>query len=265
MFPKLISLGPITLHTYGLMAAIGMLVGIAIAAHLAPRVGLERNQMWNLGVYIALGALFGGKLLLFAYDWRFYSANPGQLFTLRSLQTGGAYYGGIVFGILTAWLYARRYQLGFARVADIFAPGVAIGTAFGRIGCFSAGCCWGKPTELPWAVTFTDPYAAQIVDVPLYTPLHPSQLYESAALVGIFAALLGLWHRRRFDGQIFVAFLLLYAAARFGLEFFRGDPRGPMVLGGWLTTPQAMSLVMVAFALVFAWRQRRSAQLTDAR
>ncbi|MFQ5927950.1 MAG: prolipoprotein diacylglyceryl transferase [Terriglobia bacterium] len=264
MFPKLISLGPITLHTYGLMAAIGMLVGIATAARLAPRVGLDRNQMWNLGVYIALTALLGGKLLLAVYDWSYYSANPRELFSLRSIQSGGAYYGGILFGIFMAWLYAHRNQLGFARVADVFAPGVALGTAFGRIGCFSAGCCWGKPTSLPWAVTFTDPYAARVVGVPLYTPIHPSQLYESAALFVIFAALLWLWRRRRFDGQIFAAFLFLYGSARFLLEFFRGDPRGGTVLGGSLTTPQALSLVMVVAALLFAWYQRRLPQPADA-
>ena len=266
MFPKLVSLGPIALHTYGLMAALGLLAGIYTAVRLSPRAEIDRNQVWNLGVYIALAALFGGKLFLILLDWRYYSANPREIFSLRSLQAAGVYYGGILFGALMAYLYARRYQLGFGRAADVFAPGLALGTAIGRIGCFSAGCCWGKPTDVAWAVTFTHPYAERVTGVPLHTRLHPTQLYESVVLLGIFAVLLWLWRRRRFDGQVFAAFLALYAAARFGLEFFRGDPRGT-VLAGWLSRPQAMSLVVLVLAVAYAWHQRRreASRPVDAR
>lgn len=256
MYPKLVTLGPITLHTYGLLAAIGLLVGIYTATRLAPRAQLSRQQMWNLGVYIALAALLGGKLLLLVFDWRYYTANPAEIFSLRSLQAGGVYFGGIAFGVAMAYFYARRYQLGFARVADVFAPGVALGTAIGRVGCFSAGCCWGKPTDVPWAVTFTDPYSARIVGVPLHTPLHPTQLYEAVVLLGIFALLLWLWRQPRFAGQVFAAFLLLYGAARFGLEFFRGDPRGS-VLGGSLSMPQVLSIAVCVIAVLFWWQCRR--------
>jgi len=256
MYPKLVTLGPVTLHTYGLLAAIGLLVGIYTATRLAPRAQLNRQQIWNLGVYIALAALLGGKLLLLAFDWRYYTAYPAEIFSLRSLQAGGVYFGGIAFGVAMAYLYARRYQLAFARVADVFAPGVVVGTAIGRVGCFFAGCCWGKPTDLPWAVTFTDPYSARIVGVPLYTPLHPTQLYEAAALLGIFLLLLWLWRKPHFQGQVFAAFLLLYAGARFVLEFFRGDPRGSM-FGGALSTPQALSSALFVIAALFWWQCRR--------
>jgi len=256
MYPKLITLGPITLHTYGLLAAIGLLVGIYIATRLAPGAQLSRQQMWNLGVYIAFAALLGGKLLLLLFDWRYYTAYPAEIFSLRSLQAGGVYFGGVVFGVAVAYFYARHYQLSFGRVADVFAPGVALGTAIGRVGCFSAGCCWGKPTDLPWAVTFTDPYSARLVGVPLNIPLHPTQLYEAAALLVIFVFLLWLWRRHSFEGQIFAAFILLYAAARFGLEFFRGDPRSKL-LGGLLSAPQAISIALVVGAAIFWWWQRR--------
>lgn len=261
MFPKLVSIGPLTLHTYGLMAALGLLVGIFTAVRLAPRVELDRQQMYNLGVYMALAALLGGKAMLFVLDWRYYSAHPREIFSLRSLQAGGVYYGGVLFGLLVMWLYARRHLLNFGRVADVFAPGVALGTAFGRLGCFSAGCCWGKPTAVAWAVTFTDPYAAGIVGVPLHTKLHPAQLYEAAVLLAIFGVLLWLWRRRKWDGHIFVSFLLLYAATRFGLEFFRGDPRGSV---GPLSTPQALSIVLFVAALAYGWHRRRQVHLADA-
>ncbi len=105
-------------------------------------------------------------------------------------------------------------------------------------------------------MTFTNPYSARLVGVPLYIPLHPTQLYEAAALLVIFVFLLWLWRRRSFDGQIFAAFILLYAAARFGLEFFRGDPRSKL-LGGLLSAPQAISIALVVLAAVFWWWQRR--------
>lgn len=263
MFPKLVAIGPITLHTYGLMAVIGLLAGIYTAVWLAPRARLDRDQVWNLGVYIALAALLGGKLVLFVFDWDYYSAYPREILSIRSLQAGGVYYGGIFFGALLAYLYARRYQIGFARVADVFAPGVALGTGLGRIGCFFAGCCWGKPSLVPWAVAFTDPYAERIVGVPLRVRLHPTQLYEAAALLAIFSALLWFWRRRSFEGEIFAAFLLLYAPVRYGLEFFRGDPRGGLLLGGWLTTAQALSVVLFAVGVVYARHQRLRARLTD--
>jgi len=256
MFPRLITIGPVTLHTYGLLAALGLLVAIFTAVRLAPRAGLDRQKIYNLGVYTALAGLLGGKVMLFLIDWQYYSAHPRELFSLRSLQAGGMYYGGILFGLLVVWLYSRSRQLGFARVADVFAPGVALGTAVGRIGCFAAGCCWGKATNLAWAVTFTDPYAYRIVGVPLHTPLHPTQLYEAAVLSLIAGSLFWLWRRRAFEGQIFAAFLLLYGFARFWLEFLRGDPRGT-VLGGQLSVPQALSIVLVLAGAVYFWHQRR--------
>lgn len=266
MHPKLVTIGPVTLHTYGLLAAIGLLVGIYAAVRLASRHGLNRPQIWNLGVYIALAALLGGKLVLFLYDWRYYSQNPREMLSLRALQAGGVYYGGIFFGALLAYLYARRHQLGFGLLADIFAPGLALGTAIGRLGCFSAGCCYGRETHLAWAVTFTDPYAARIVGVPLNTPLHPTQLYEAALLLAIFAGLLWFWHRRRYDGEVFVAFLLLYALARFGLEFFRGDSLDRPIWLGWMTTPQLLSLILFVVGAAYAvYRRRHAAGPADAR
>lgn len=257
MFPRLFTFGDFfTLHTYGLLVALAFLVGIYTARRYAPRIGASPDAMWNLGIYMALAGLLGAKVFLLLSEWNYYSSHPREIFSVRSLQAGGVYYGGIFFAVLLVYLYARRCHLGFARVADVFAPGVALGTAMGRLGCFSAGCCWGKPTQVAWAVTFTDPYAARIVGVPLHTALHPTQLYEAATLLGIFAALRWLWRRRSFDGQIFAAYLMLYAMARFIIEFFRGDPRGGFFFSGALSLPQTVSVLLFIAAGLFWFHHR---------
>lgn len=258
MFPRLFSLGDfLTVHTYGLLVAIALLVGIYTAARFAPRIGVAREIVWNLGVYMALAALVGAKLFLILSEWSYYASHPGDIFSWSTLHAGGVFYGGLLCAIAVAAYYTWRYQLHFPALSDVYAPGIALGHAVGRLGCFSAGCCWGKPTDLPWAVTFTDPYSAQVVGVPLGVPLHPTQLYESLTEAIIFAALLLLWRRRRFSGQIFASYLMLYSAARFGLEFFRGDPRGPFFFDGALSLPQVLSLVLFAVGAIYWLIQRR--------
>ena len=171
----------------------------------------------------------------------------------------------MLFAVALAVWYARRYNLGFAPLADAYAPGLALGHAIGRLGCFSAGCCWGKPTDAAWAVTFTNPYSSDLVGVPLGIPLHPTQLYESVAEAFIFLLLVWLWRRRRFSGQIFAAYLMLYSVARFLNEFFRNDPRGGFLFDGALSVPQAFSIALFAVAGLFFWVQRsRSAAAAHA-
>jgi phosphatidylglycerol:prolipoprotein diacylglycerol transferase len=131
----------------------------------------------------------------------------------------------------------------------VLAPGVAIGQAIGRLGCFAAGCCYGRAADVPWAVTFHDVYATRQVGTPIDTPLHPTQLYESAATLAIFIFLRWLSGRKRFDGQVTLAYILLYAVARFVIEFYRGDAARGMVLGGWLSTSQFIAILMVLAVL----------------
>ena len=148
--------------------------------------------------------------------------------------------------------------------ADALAPGVVLGQAIGRLGCFAAGCCWGKPTSLPWAVTFTDVYASRAVGTPMDTPLHPSQLYESGAAFLIFAFLLWLLPRKRFDGQVTLAYVALYSAVRFGLEFLRGDPERGSWFGGTLSTSQVIAIVLLLGTAVLLPRLRRTRALATA-
>ncbi|MFQ5662954.1 MAG: prolipoprotein diacylglyceryl transferase [Terriglobia bacterium] len=257
MLPKLFTLGDLfTLHTYGLLVALGLLVGIYTAGRFAPRIGVARETVWNLGVYMALAALLGAKLMMMAIEWRYFYAYPREIFSSATLHAGGTFYGGLLFAVALAVGYAWRYKLDFASLGDVYAPGIAIGHVLGRLGCFSAGCCWGKPTDLPWAVTFTNPYSAQIVGVPLGVRLHPTQLYEAFAEAAIFTVLVLLWRRRRFPGQILASYLMLYAVARFIIEFFRGDPRGGFLFGGTLSIQQGLSVVVLVAAGLF-WLEKR--------
>jgi phosphatidylglycerol:prolipoprotein diacylglycerol transferase len=253
-------LGPtITLHTYGVLLAIAFLAGLWVAARQAKRAGLDANRITDMAVWVLIAGLVGAKVLLVALDWRYYARNPREL--LSVFQSGGVFYGGLAAGILVAWWYARRHHLAGWATADVLAPGVILGQAIGRLGCFSAGCCWGKPTHLPWAVTFTNITAARQVGTPMDTPLHPTQLYESFGAFLIFFFLLWLARRKHFDGQVTLAYVALYSALRFAIEFVRGDPDRGTWFHGAVSTSQLIAIVLlIAVALVFP-RLRRTQRL----
>src|SRR5215469_12077165 len=180
MFPKLISIGRFFIPTYGTLVAIGFLLGLWIAVRLAKRAKLPAEPVTNLAIYCALAGLVGAKLFMILFDFQQYWNDPASLFTLNTLQAAGVYQGGFLLALLTAILYIRHNHLPAFETCDVFAPGVALGQAIGRIGCFAAGCCRGTACNRPWAVTFTNIQAHDLTDVPLGIPLHPAQLYEAA-------------------------------------------------------------------------------------
>lgn len=258
MFPRLFTIGDsVTLHTYGLMMASALLVGIYVSSRFARRAGLDPGTVWNLGVYMALAGLLGSKLLLVLSVWSTNSGNVREFFSLNTLFAGGVWYGGLLLATTVCGVYAWWNRMSFAALGDVYSPGVAAGYALGRLGCFSAGCCWGKPLEAAWAVTFTDPYSARVVGVPLGIPLHPTQLYSAAASALIFLLLVFLWRRRRFNGQIFAAYMMLYAVARFAIEFYRGDPRGDYFFNGALSQAQTICIALFVVAGLLGFYQRR--------
>jgi len=260
-FPE-VTLGPlhlgptITIHTYGVLLAIAFLVGLWVVSRQAKREGLDSGRITDLGVWVLIAGLLGAKALLVLLDWRYFGRNPRELFAI--FQSGGVFYGGLVAGVGVAWWYVRRHHLPGWRTADVLAPGVIIGQAIGRLGCFAAGCCWGKPTAVPWAVRFTDAYAARAVGTPLDIPLHPAQLYESAACFLIFFFLLWLAPRKRFHGQVVLAYVASYSVVRFTLEFLRGDPDRGTWLRGVLSTSQLIALLLVVGVVLALPRVRRS-------
>jgi phosphatidylglycerol:prolipoprotein diacylglycerol transferase len=265
MFPRLFSIGPFDLPTYGVLVATGLLLGLYVAARLGEREGLQRDEVYNLGIYVALAGILGSKLALILQERRRYFADPAELFSMATLQSGGVFYGGLILALLVGLWYTRRRQFPFLKTADAFAPGIAIGHAIGRLGCFSAGCCWGLPTTLPWGVTFTDPHSHATVGVPLGVPLHPTQLYESAAELAIFVFLYSHYRKKQFDGQMLGWYLLLYSSARFLVEFLRHhDPEA--VLWGTLSDAQLISLVLVGIGGWLLWaRPHRRQQASLAR
>ncbi len=246
MYPRLFELGPITVYTYGVLLAAAYLAGLQLARVRASARGLDANRILDLGIYIIISALIGAKLLLLVTDFRTFSANPRELLTLA--RSGGVFYGGLILAVAVALLYIRRIGLPLWTTCDVFAPGIALGHVVGRFGCLFAGCCYGKPTTLPWGITFTDPFAAANVGTPLNQALHPTQLYEAGAEFLILVVL--LWTERKgrpFAGRTFWLYMLLYAISRFIIEFYRGDERGTV---GMLSTSQFISVLLAPLAIV---------------
>jgi phosphatidylglycerol:prolipoprotein diacylglycerol transferase len=257
------SWGPLTLHTYGVLLAAAFIAGLWVVTLQAKRAGLDAGRIADMAVYVLIAGLLGAKVLLLLIEWEHYSRNLRELFSL--VQSGGVFYGGLLGAIPVAWWYARRHALPPWATADVLAPGVVLGQGIGRLGCFAAGCCHGRPTSVPWAVTFRDEYAARVVGTPLDTPLHPAQLYESAACMALLGVLLWMSRRKAFHGQIALAYVGLYALVRFAIEFFRGDVARGTVFGGVLSTSQFIALVMaavVALMLPYVAKKNRVALTT---
>ena len=258
MYPELFRIGSFPINTYGVFLAIAFLCGILITARLAERDGLPRERVYDLCLWMLLASLIGSKVLMLFTEPE-YRENPLGLLSLDFLRSGGVFYGGLIGAILAGYFLMKRYQLPFWKTADACAPGIAIGNFFGRQGCFSAGCCWGKPTSLPWGVQFSE-LGHEITGVPIDQHLHPTQLYESFAMLLVFFFLLWLHKRKRFSGQVVLVYGLLYAVIRFAVEFVRDDPRGDILglttLTG-LSTSQMISLIIGIVALVLLISRNR--------
>ena len=257
MYPILFSLGDFPIHTYGAMGALGFLVGVSVVLTRCWRAGLDLNRVSDVIFWGSIAALLGSRLV-------FVLQNPGTVASIAEfldLRSGGlVFYGAFLTGPLVAFGLIRRFGLPAFLVWDVFATGLPVAHAISRIGCFAAGCCYGAPTDGALGVT----YPADNPLVPHAGPVHPVQLYESAALVLIGLAVNLFFGRRRWDGQVFLLYALLYAFARAGLETFRGDAaRGwflPALLGPVLTFSQGVSIVFAAVALaLFLGVARRSA------
>jgi phosphatidylglycerol:prolipoprotein diacylglycerol transferase len=257
VFPQLVNFGSFSLPTYGFLVATGVLLGLIVAARMSRWQGLDPEKTWNLGILLVLSAIIGAKLLLFLNDWSFYSAHPREIFSVSTWQAGGVFYGGVLAALVTGVWYVRKNHMPALRTLDSFAPGLALGHAIGRVGCFAAGCCYGKPTSLPWGVTFTNPLAQAISGTPLGVPLHPTELYESIVELINFFILYWLIRHKRFEGQVIGAYLFLYGVARYFLEFLRDDPERGSVFGGIMTGTQLISICLVLLGgAIWLWRKK---------
>jgi phosphatidylglycerol---prolipoprotein diacylglyceryl transferase len=251
MFPKLIQFGDSFLPSYGVMVALAFLAGLYVTTRLARRVSLPEEKVTNLVIYCALMGLLGAKLFMILFDLPTYLANPGEIFTLATLQAAGVYQGGFLLALGFAIYYMRQQSLPPLLTMDTFAPGLALGHAVGRIGCFLAGCCYGAQCDLPWAVHFHDIDAYKLTGVPLEVGLHPTQLYESAFNFGLFALLYKMYSQPRPAGQLFAIYLVLYSVFRFCVEFVRHHEQE---LKAGLSNTQWIS-VATLLAGIYLWQR----------
>lgn len=219
--------------------------------------GLPDQKVLDLSLYILASAILGAKALLIAVEWKRYVANPKDL--VEILRSGGVFYGGLIAATTTAIVYMRRHDLPAWAIADMGAPSIALGEAIGRWGCFAAGCCYGKESHGPFAVTFTDQFAHDAVGTPLGVPLHPTQLYLSASAFLVFLVLQWAYRRKTFDGEVFWLYVLLYAITRGIVEIWRGDLVRGFVIPGVLSTSQFIGILLAALALgMLVYLGRRS-------
>lgn len=250
MYPVLFTIpftGGLRLHTYGLMVALGFLVGLFWVGRESKRVGLPSEKLMDLAFYIIVSAIVGSRLFyVLVEDPSMFWSHPLDVF--KVWEGGLVFYGGLLGAVATSAWYMWRHQLNFWKVADIFMPGVAIGHAIGRLGCFAAGCCYGKPA--PHAAWWTIIFPSEGEGLaPGGTPLYPTQLMESGAELAIFLFLVYLSRKKKFDGQILLMYLILYSIIRIILEFYRGDFVRGFIVGG-MSTSQFVSFVLIISAIV---------------
>ena len=242
MCPVLFQVGGLTVYAYGSILALGFVVGGILILLKARREGISLDRIIELFCLTILSGLVGGRGLDVLVNLPFYREDPFKVFKLW--EGGMTFYGGFLLAVGAAMGYMKWYRLPIWKIADLFAPSIALGLFFARIGCFMAGCCYGKETSLPWSVTFTDPFSL----APLHVPLHPTQLYEAAGGLLLFLFLVWMEERRSFEGQIFWLFLFSYSILRFLIEFVRDDPRGSL-FWAFLSTSQALGILLAIFSL----------------
>jgi phosphatidylglycerol:prolipoprotein diacylglycerol transferase len=253
VFPRLFQIGSFYLPTYGFLVASGVLIGLWISVRNSEKQGINGDDAWNLGILVVLAGIIGAKILYVVNDWSTFAANWREIFTLSTLQAGGVFSGGLVAAFAVAAWYMRRHRMPPLRTCDAFAPGLAFGHVLGRFGCFSAGCCYGKPTGHFWGVVFTDPLAKAVSGTPLGVRLEPTQLIEAAAEFFNFLLLTWMFRRKKFDGQIFGSFMFLYGVERFFIEFLRGDEGRGEVFGGLMSGTQLISIFLVIGGGLIWW------------
>jgi len=244
MHPEFFSIGDFTVHGYGFMIMLGAVAAYFYISTTAKRdLGIEPEKVQTLAILIIFAAFVGGKLFFYFEEPGYYFHPMSNMF--KNFRTGFVFYGSLIFAIpITIW-YFKKQQWPVWPLMDRVAIAATILHMFGRMGCFMAGCCHGLPTDVPWAVTFTDP-ASQAE--PLNTPLHPTQLYEVFMIGIILVILLQLRRHKKFDGQVFLVYIMLYAIGRGVVEIFRGDIRRGFIIDNVLSHSQFISLIIIAVA-----------------
>jgi len=253
MYPVFLKIGTFELATYGVMTALGYGLGSFYLYRRLKKINLDADTFWNLIFIIFMGALIGAKLLFIIVSWNQLGSTLAEKITyiVKDFRYGFVFFGGMITAVGALVWYMRRKKLPILKTSDFLIVALPLGHALGRIGCFCAGCCYGKPTSLPWGVTFTNPHALVPPEL-LGVPLHPTQLYESLGNLLLFFILHKAYQKPHKDGAILVQYILYYSVMRFLIEFVRGDFRGDFLLG--LSPSQCISLFACGAALVI-WKK----------
>ena len=248
MFPELLRLGPISIKTYGFFVAVGFLVGMNYIRRQAKEYNFNPEVVFDLGLYILVTGIAGARIFYVLFNWSFYKDN---LLSVFEIWSGGlVLYGGILFSTVFVILYTRIKKLDLWRIADLIAPALFLGIAIGRVGCLSAGCCYGKPTDLIWGITFTNPQSLVAPEL-LGIKLHPTQIYESIFCFGLFLSAHIFNKDRKTAGKTFFISVMAYSIFRFLIEFLRGD--NPETVVAKLHHSQLIAIFVVLISLVILW------------
>ncbi|MEE8483067.1 MAG: prolipoprotein diacylglyceryl transferase [Nitrospinota bacterium] len=254
MYPVLIKIGPFTLYTYGLLVATGMLVAIAYSYYRSKKEGMDGEVVLDLCFWVVVGAIAGSRVLYIVVNYRDFLGSPLDIFKIwkGGLVFYGGFIGAVVFGI---W-YTSKHKMPVWKTADLLAPGVALGHSIGRWGCLASGSCFGRPTESWMGITFLNPLAI----APLGVKLFPTQIFDSINELTIFFILITVRPYKKFDGQIVLMWAMLYAAGRFVIEFYRGDPQRGYIIPGTLSTSQGIAAAVFIVSLFLLLRFLRKAK-----
>ncbi len=235
MFPKICSLGPVTIHSYGLAIALGVFLCILLMTRSARRFGFPPSEkVMDLVFVVVFSGFLGARLFYVVQEWEWYRSHLWEIFQIW--KGGLVYYGGMIGSFLSLFIYLRGVRLPILQTTDFLITHVPLAHAFGRLGCFLNGCCYGKSSTLPWAVRFPFPPEA----------VHPTQAYELLFNLSLFGLLFWYYPRRRFAGEGIILYLVTYSLGRFLLEFFRGDQ--PLSFFGY-SLHQILSLLFIAVAI----------------
>jgi phosphatidylglycerol:prolipoprotein diacylglycerol transferase len=249
------TIGPIPIRMYGLMIGIGFLVAVWLASRRAKKEGIDPERILDMGVYLLLAAIVGSRTFYVLVNLQEFQRNWLDVFAIW--KGGLVFYGGLIGAVAAGIWYMRKHDLPVWKTADILAPYIALGHMFGRFGCFFAGCCYGAPCHTSVGITFTDTHSL----APLGVSLYPTQLFEAGGEFANFLMLLVVYRFRKFDGQVFWLYPVLYSILRFIVEIFRGDTARGVYFGGAVSTSQLVSIGMFALSLFMLWRLHRKPQL----
>lgn len=235
----LFHLGPLTIYSYGAVLVMAFVMALVILMKRGPKAGIEKQIIYDIGISAIVGGLFGARVAYVGFHWSEFS---GNLLEIWMIHKGGlAFYGSFIGGVITLLIFLKYKKIPFLKVADVMIPAVALGHGIGRLGCLMNGCCYGKLTTCIFGITFPAG-SLPAIHYGVNHIIHPTQVYESFLLVILFFVLLWIDRHKKFEGQTFVSYVLIYPAIRFCMEYFRGD--NPFIVPRILTLYQGISLMI---------------------